>query len=79
MSPQAQQTITEVINEVNKKSLYKERLSGIDEGIEIGKKEGKLEGKKEGIEEVARNLKGIMSDEESSKRTGLTVNRIKEL
>ncbi len=79
MSPQAQQTITEVINEVNKKSLYKERLSGIDKGIEISKKEGKLEGKKEGIEEVARNLKGIMSDEEISKHTGLTVNRIKEL
>ena len=59
MSPEAEKLITDVINEVNRKSLY----------------EAKLEGK----EEVARNLKRILNDEEISKHTGLRIKRIQQL
>ena len=67
MSPQAEELITRVIDEVHKKSVNEARLDGKQEGL------------KEGKEEIARNLKDVFDDEEISKRTGISLERVKQL
>ena len=67
MSPQAQETIIQVIREVNTKVLAETK----EEGIEEGREEKQLE--------IAQNLKKTMDDEEIAKVTGLTLERIRNL
>ena len=46
---------------------------------EEGRKEGKKVGRKEGKEEVAKNLRGVIADEEISRVSGLSLERVKQL
>ena len=71
MSPQAQETIIQVIREVNTKVLAETKEEGIEEGIEKGREEKQLE--------IAQNLKETMDDEEISRVTGLTLDRIQNI
>ena len=87
MTPEASELISQVIDDVHRKSLNDAFEEGKDEGRLKGKIEGKKEGIKEGIKEgrdetlkeVAKNLKDVLSPEEISQRTGLTVEKIMEL
>jgi hypothetical protein len=67
MTPEAQELISQAISEVGRKYEYLEKQDLIEEG------------KKEGLNEVAKNLKDILPDEEIAKRTGLDIKTIKQL
>ncbi|MBQ9160678.1 MAG: hypothetical protein IJ122_05070 [Methanobrevibacter sp.] len=75
MSPQAQETIIQVIREVNTKVLAETKEEGIEEGIEKGIEKGREEKQLE----IAQNLKETLDDEEISRVTGLTLDRIQNL
>ncbi len=75
MTPQAERIITQVVDEVHKKSVHEARLDGIEEGLEQGLEQGK----KDALEDVARNLRDVLDVEEISKCTGLSVEIVKEL
>ena len=83
MTPKAEEIIVNAIREVNDKVLYetevKAREEGIKEGIREGKKEGRDEGRIKALEEMARNLKDTFDDDEISQRTGLSLERVREL
>ena len=83
MTPKAEEIIVNAIREVNDKVLYetevKAREEGIKEGIREGKKEGIDEGRIKALEEMARNLKDTFDDDEISQRTGLSLERVREL
>lgn len=63
MTPQAEKLISQVIDEVHRKSVHEARMDGI----------------KEGKEEIAKNLKDLMDDEEISRISGLSLERVKQL
>ena len=63
MTPQAEKIISQAISEVHRKSVH----------------EARIEGRKEGMEEVAKNLKDLMDDEEISRISGLSLERVKQL
>ena len=67
MGPEATQLIVDVIGEVNRKTLYEREQKGREEG------------RTNAMEEIAVKLKDVLSVEEISERTGLTVERVKEL
>ena len=71
MNPEVEKLISQVIDEVHRKSVHEARLDAIEEG--------RKEGKKEGREEVAKNLKDLMDDEEISRISGLSLERVKQL
>ena len=75
MTPQAEKIISQAISEVHRKSVHEARIDGRNEG----KKEGRKEGREEGREEVAKNLKDLMDDEEISRISGLSLERVKQL
>ena len=83
MTPKAEEIIVNAIREVNDKVLYetevKAREEGIKKGIKKGKKEGRDEGRIKALEEMARNLKDTFDDDEISQRTGLSLERVREL
>ena len=56
-------------------ALNEAERKGIEKGIEKGRKEGIEEGKLE----IAKNLLDILDDETISLKTGLTIEKIKEL
>ena len=58
-----------------KENLYLRQLDAIEEG----RKEGRKVGRKEGKEEVAKNLRGVIADEEISRVSGLSLERVKQL
>lgn len=47
--------------------------------FEEGEKKGEKKGRKEGKKEVAKNFKGLVSDEEISKRTGISIDEVHNL
>ena len=67
MRPEAVQLIVDVIGEVNRKTLYEREQKGCEEG------------RANAMEEIAVKLKDVLSVEEIADRTGLTVDRVKEL
>lgn len=71
MSPQTQKAISDAISEVGRKYEYLEKQDLINKGKKDGIKEGK--------EEVAKNLKDLLSDEEISQHTGLDLQTVKNL
>lgn len=75
MTPQAEKIISQAISEVHRKSVHEARLDGIEEG----KKQGRKQGREQGRQEVAKNLKGIMDDEEISRISGLSLEKVKQL
>ncbi|WP_292889057.1 hypothetical protein [Methanobrevibacter sp. UBA212] len=75
MNPEVEKLISQVIGEVQRKSLFEAKLDAIEEG----RKEGKKVGRKEGKEEVAKNLRGVIADEEISRVSGLSLERVKQL
>lgn len=79
MSPQAERIFSQAIDEVHRKSVHEARLDGIEEGLEKGIEKGIDKGKNDAMEEMARNLKDVMDDEEISRRTGLSVEKVREL
>ena len=72
MNPEVEKLISQVIGEVQRKSLFEAKLDAIEEG----RKEGV--GRK-GKEEVAKNLRGVIADEEISRVSGLSLERVKQL
>ena len=79
MNPEVEKLISQVIGEVQRKSLFEAKLDAIEEGRKEGRKEGKKVGRKEGKEEVAKNLRGVIADEEISRVSGLSLERVKQL
>ena len=75
MGPEAAQLIVDVIGEVNSKTLYETEQKGREEG----RAEGMVEGRTRAMEEIAINLKDVLSVEEIAERTGLTLERVNEL
>ena len=75
MNPEVEKLISQVIGEVQRKSLFEAKLDAI-EGVN---EEGKKVGRKEGKEEVAKNLRGVIADEEISRVSGLSLERVKQL
>lgn len=75
MNPEVEKLISQVIGEVQRKSLFEAKLDAIEEG----RKEGRKVGRKEGNEEVAKNLRGVIADEEISRVSGLSLERVKQL
>jgi predicted transposase/invertase (TIGR01784 family) len=75
MNPEVEKLISQVIGEVQRKSLFEAKLDAIEEG----RKEGRKVGRKEGKEEVAKNLRGVIADEEISRVSGLSLERVKQL
>lgn len=71
MNPEVEKLISQVIGEVQRKSLFEAKLDAIEEGRKVGRKEGK--------EEVAKNLRGVIADEEISRVSGLSLERVKQL
>lgn len=71
MNPEVEKLISQVIGEVQRKSLFEAKLDAIEEGRKEGRKEGK--------EEVAKNLRGVIADEEISRVSGLSLERVKQL
>lgn len=67
MNPEVEKLISQVIGEVQRKSLFEAKLDAIEEG------------RKEGKEEVAKNLRGVIADEEISRVSGLSLERVKQL
>lgn len=63
MTPQAEKLISQAISEVHRKSVHEARIDGM----------------KEGKEEIAKNLKDLMDDEEISRISGLSLERVKQL
>ena len=63
MNPEVEKLISQVIDEVHRKSVHEARLDAIEEGRE----------------EVAKNLKDLMDDEEISRISGLSLERVKQL
>lgn len=79
MTPKAEEIIVNAIREVNDKVLYETEVKAREEGIREGKKEGRDEGRIKALEEMARNLKDTFDDDEISQRTGLSLERVREL
>ena len=75
MNPEVEKLISQVIDEVHRKSVHEARLDAREKGW----KEGRKEGREEGREEVAKNLKDLMDDEEISRVSGLSLERVKQL
>lgn len=75
MNPEVEKLISQVIGEVQRKSLFEAKLDAIEEGRKVGRKVGRKEGK----EEVAKNLRGVIADEEISRVSGLSLERVKQL
>lgn len=75
MTPQAEMIITKAIDEAHRKSVYEARLDGIEEGLEQGLEQGR----NNAMEDMARNLKDVLDDEDISRRTGLSLERVREL
>ena len=75
MSPLAERIFSQAFYEVHRKSVHEAWLDGIEEGLEKGIEKGK----NDAMEEMARNLKDILDDEEISRRTSLSVERVREL
>lgn len=71
MTPQAEKIITRAIDEVHRKSVHEARLDGIEEGLE--------QGRNNAMEDMARNLKDVLDDEDISMCTGLSLERVSEL
>lgn len=67
MNPEVEKLISQVIGELQRKSLFEAKLDAIEEG------------RKEGKEEVAKNLRGVIADEEISRVSGLSLERVKQL
>ena len=76
MTSETEEIIMRAAREVRRKSEQQAIEDAEKRGWEKGKEEGKEEGKVEGKKEVAKNLKGLLSPEEISKITGLTVSTI---
>ena len=72
MTSETEEIIMRAAREVRRKS----EQQAIEDAEKRGWDEGKKEGKEEGKKEVAKNLKGLLSPEEISKITGLTVSTI---
>ena len=79
MNPEAVQLIVDVIREFNQRTLYERELKGYNEGFMEGKEKGLSESRTLAMEEIAVKLKDVLSVEEISECTGLTVERVKEL
>ena len=79
VTPQAQETIMQVIHEVNQKVLAETEEEGIKKGIKKGIKRGIKRGKKETQLEIAQKLKKTMNDEQISEITGLSLEKIQNL
>jgi len=47
--------------------------------VEEGREEGREEGKKEKAVEIAKNLLDVLDDETIAKKTGLSIEEIREL
>ena len=71
MNPEVEKLISQVIGEVQRKSLFEAKLDAIEKGRKVGRKEGK--------EEVAKNLRGVIADEEISRVSGLSLEIVKQL
>ena len=84
MNDETERIIKQAVDEVNRKyeleAIYRAEEKGRKEGREEDKKEGRKEGREEGKkdtqEEIAKKLKGVISPEEISKATGLSLNTI---
>ena len=55
------------------------KAEGIKEGIKEGMKKGRKQGQEEKSIEIAKNLLDVLDDETISLKTGLTIDKIKEL
>ena len=75
MTPQAESMVNQVVTEINDKILYQIR----EEGIKKGRKEGREEGREDAIIDIASKLKDVLSDEEISMRTGLSLSKVRKL
>lgn len=71
MNPEVEKLISQVIDEVHRKSVHEARLDAREKGWK--------EGREEGREEVAKNLRGVIADEEISRVSGLSLERVKQL
>ncbi|MBC2857048.1 hypothetical protein H3N56_11455 [Cetobacterium sp. 2A] len=54
-------------------------LKGGLKGLEQGVKQGLEQGEKQAKVEIARSLKGLLSDEIISEKTGLSIEELKKL
>lgn len=75
MTPETQAIFIQAIEETNKKYAQLEKDAARREGLNEGRKEGRKEEK----ENIARSLKGTLTDEEISKHTGLSLETIEKL
>ena len=69
--PPVHEVVAQAIREVNLKALSEAEFDGRKEGKQKGIENEKLE--------IARNFKDIMSDEEISRRTGLSLEKVRNL
>lgn len=80
MTDETERIIKQAVDEVNKKyeqeALYQAEKKGLEKGMEKGLEKGLEKGRKKREEEIAKNLKGIISPEEISKVTGLSLSTI---
>lgn len=79
MTAENERVIGRIIDEAYIKSIHDARLEGIEEGLKLGLEQSFEQGKNKAIEDIARNLKDILDDEDISRRTGLSLERVREL
>ena len=60
-------------------ALNEAERKGIEKGLEQGREEGKEEGERNKAIEIAKNLLDVLNDETISLKTGLTIEKIKQL
>jgi predicted transposase/invertase (TIGR01784 family) len=60
-------------------AIVKATKIGLEQGRKQGRKQGREEGREEGVIMVAINLLDVLDDETISKKTGLSVEQVKEL